>query len=134
MKKSVFQRYIIPFFIACIVFISTLQIGNSTIKDDWSPRLYGHFIPILKDGAFSLSLDIDIIHFSLELIVFYGLVYYLFHNFNWRLNAYVSWFVTVLFLLVSASFILIISIDLSLSSIEYKFDYSTMRFFWLKNW
>lgn len=47
-----------------------LDADSTAESEEWSRKLYGHFFPIMQDGATSLSIKIDLWKFTLEFLIF----------------------------------------------------------------
>lgn len=129
--KSISQTYIFPFFVSSIVFIVTMIEGDAIADPgEWSPKLYGHFFPILQDGANSLSMEMDFWKFILDLSLFYLVFLGLFKWLKPKFNIPIFILTAILSILMTSFFIVVITIDFSFTNIEYSFDYSTIKFMW----
>lgn len=129
--KSILETYIFPFFISSIVFIATMLEANSISEQgEWSPKLYGHFFPILQDGAHSLSMKMDFWKFILDLSLFYFVFFGLFKWLKPKFNKPIFILTAIVFILITSFFIVVITIDFSFANIEYSFDYSTIKSMW----
>lgn len=131
MKDSV-DRCLFSFFISTIVFIVTmLEVDAVAEPGEWSPKLYGHFFPILQDGTNSLSMKIDMSKFMIDLVffnVFFGCI------FKWlkpKLSKNIIKITMLSFFLITSFFIVIISINFSFTNIHYTFDHSRIKSMWL---
>lgn len=129
MKRS-FLRYVIPFFVAIIVFILTLMEAKMGNQEDWSPTMYGHFFPIFQDGPNSLSIQMDLWKFILDFALFYCLSLVVFNYFKPQIHAVVQIIISLIFVLVTTGFILIPSIDFSFTKINQSFDFTTLKSMW----
>ena len=129
--KSISQTYIFSFFISSIVFVATMLEANAISEQgEWSPKLYGHFFPILQDGAHSLSMNMDFWKFILDLSLFYLVFLGLFNWLKPKFNKPIFILTAILSILITYLFIVVITIDFSFANIEYSFDYSTIKSMW----
>lgn len=129
--KLIFHKYIVPFFMSTIVFILTLMKGKTSYQEDWSPTVYGHFFPIFQDGPNSLSIQVDIWKFVLDIALFYGLSLLIFNSLKLKLNKIAIIILSITFAGTIAFSVLIISFHYSLTKINYFFDFSTIKSIWL---
>ena len=126
-----FQHYLMPLFVATIVFIlSMLEADAVQVPGEWSPQLYGHFFPILQDGAHSLSMKMDLWKFTADFALFYVIFLGLFKWLKPKFNKTIFILTAILSILITSFFIVVIAIDFSFANIEYSFDYSTIKSMW----
>lgn len=126
-----FQRFIMPLLISTIVFmLSMLEADAVQEHGEWAPQLYGHFFPILQDGANSLSMQMDLWKFTADYALFYMAFLLLFNWLKPKFNKTCILLTTIVFLLVTSFFTRVISIDFSFANIQYAFDYATIKSMW----
>ncbi|MCA5005228.1 hypothetical protein [Sphingobacterium bovistauri] len=133
--KLIFHKYIVPFFVAFIVFVVTMMKGEAMVQEhvEWSPKLYGHFFPVLQDGANSLSVQMDLGKFLLELFIFYILFLLICRGFNIKFNRVSTIVTSVIFAFTTIYFVLMISIEFSFTKINTQFNYNTLQSMWFNN-
>lgn len=129
--KNNYKIFCVPFFVATIVFIITMLEADAIAEpEEWSRKLYGHFFPIMQDGATSLSMKIDLWKFTLEFLIFYFLFLTIFLVFKIKFKKWINVLILILFFVMLSGFITIISIDIYFAKIDYAFNYTTLKSMW----
>ncbi|WP_282628355.1 hypothetical protein [Empedobacter sedimenti] len=126
-----FKKYIIPFFVTSIVFILTLLKTEAADQVDWAPKLYGHFFPIMQDGATSLSIQVDFWKFSLDFAIFYAVFLAIFFWLKPRITKVGTIILSMIFVLVTTFFTIVISTELSVTKISNRMDFSKVQSMWI---
>ena len=128
--KVLSQNIVQTFCITGIVFLLTMLSAQAANPEEWSRKLYGHFFPIMQDGATSLSIKIDLWKFTLEFLIFYFLFLTIFLVFKIKFKKWINVLILILFLVMLSGFITIISIDIYFAKIDYAFKYTTLESMW----